>query len=424
MPVTIPENMIYLNPKDFTIRVASAAQAKKHIDASWEAGWALGMNREQLDRFYAKEAQSEWYKNYMSLKWVLVRKDDFDGEPLSFVETHRHQALLKPKSTVSSAKGVFYNITAVVTSVAHRKKGYATYLMKLLHYILLNPTSPGEPPSHIPAFPSEWGSPPPPVPDHLIQHIPRPIASILWADIPISFYEKCTIGNKLGTGYNYFKSSNQACTFDLLHTEHQKTNTEWDIVYPKDIEEITRLLLDSNKKMMNDSDDSAKGSFTQDPSTPGALTYIATRASFVETRAEWAKEIPPDKYPLGVRSKNVEGENTIVLFALESFDLGRKFLITEINNLRSEQVGSLLMKLDEINSDITGGRYSKAEFWGIDNDSIEWFDKFREECKGSGRNLQTSIRSGVGHHVLGVCNYTNPGEDALKMVDNQMWNWC
>nr|XP_018267325.1 uncharacterized protein I303_01310 [Kwoniella dejecticola CBS 10117]OBR89483.1 hypothetical protein I303_01310 [Kwoniella dejecticola CBS 10117] len=371
------------------------------------------------------------------LNRVLVRKDDFDGEPLSFAETHRHSALYKPKSTSGATderieQGIFYNITAVVTPLAHRRRGYATHLMKLLHYTLLNPSSPGDPPSHIPPFPIEWGSPPPAIPDHLAQQIPSPIAATLWADIDPSFYERCTIGNVDGTGYNYHADWNRVCTFDLLppasvNSQNEPEEYQWNTIHLKKMDEVKATLHDSIYKSIQRAGDSPKTIFTQDPTTAGALTYIGTRASFVDPRPEWATKIRAEQYPLGIKSikKTKDGndeEESIVLFALESFYLGEKFLITKIDDVQSDQIGSMVAELDKINHE-TGAKYSQAEFWGIDPDSTKWFESLQRECERSGRSFRTGIRSGEGKHVLAVCDYTQPGKDGFQMQDTQMWNW-
>ncbi|WVQ62017.1 uncharacterized protein L199_000150 [Kwoniella botswanensis] len=412
-----------LDPTQYTIRIASAEQAEEHEKACFEMPyWRCGMNWDQFLEFGHGETQAEWVKDDAMLTWVLVRKDDYDGPVYSILATHRKKALIKPRFGLEVIDGYWYNITAVITPIEHRGHGYATHLIRLLHYILLNPLSPGDPPSPIPSFPIEWGSPPPPVPSYLKDAIPRPCASVLWADIPMSFYESCTIG-LTGKGYEYRKEWNSRLVFDL-HLDNRTRTVEgqdiWDLIHQEDLEEIKSILTESTKSNINKSKTSSKSLWTHDPSTKGSLTFIGTRGSFIVPPTEWKNNSKP--LPLGVRLRSPtdeDGEDTaIVMFALENFLVEPRLLLTYVHNLQPDQVSSLLEVLEDVVRD-TNAPWTQGEIWGfnLSNPSDSWVKELENM---EDRNVKIDIRDGLRSHVLGVCNYLDEG---AEMVDHQMWSW-
>lgn len=81
------------------------------------------------------------------------------------------------KSGVVGTK-IGYGIASVFCGEEHRGKGYASHMMRLLHYALA-------PPHSLPSFPEEWGTPP----QHdLALHDAQ--LSVLYSDVG-DFYSQC-----------------------------------------------------------------------------------------------------------------------------------------------------------------------------------------------------------------------------------------
>lgn len=98
----------------------------------------------------------------------------------------------------------------------HAGRGCATFMLKLLHYCLADP-------SNLPAFPSEWGAPPC-LTSAERKQVPYGIASMLWSDVGATFYEKCTIGRDL-PGWVLLEEENQEVVWKLQTPKEEK---DWD----------------------------------------------------------------------------------------------------------------------------------------------------------------------------------------------------
>ncbi|WRT64313.1 uncharacterized protein IL334_001245 [Kwoniella shivajii] len=249
--------------KNFTIRIASPEQKLGHARACYEIEpWRGGMTWDEFVAFCETESRCDWAKNNRAITWVLVKRDEYDGECYSFVETHRMDCFIKSRYDQSNGvkgeikKDTWYNLTAVVTPIRHRYmltdtilgNGYATHLIQLLHYVLISPSSPGDPPSHVPSFPIEqWGEPPLPISEDLLDLIPKGCASVLWADIPIEFYAKCKIGLD-GKGYNYDPTENTRLTWSISHipapitVNNQVKSHKWEPIHNDSLKGISNML--------------------------------------------------------------------------------------------------------------------------------------------------------------------------------------
>jgi GNAT superfamily N-acetyltransferase len=76
-------------------------------------------------------------------------------------------------------EAVGYGIASVFTLPAYRKRGYASHMMKLLHRVLA-------PSSSLPAFPTEWGTPP-----GIPPSFGNAVVSVLYSDVGENFYRLC-----------------------------------------------------------------------------------------------------------------------------------------------------------------------------------------------------------------------------------------
>lgn len=110
---------------------------------------------------------------------------------------------------------VAYGIASVYTPERHREKGYAKHLMRLLHFVLGNP-------SLLPPFPSEIWGPPPIIPSNRKDKYGQGVASGLYSDVGSKFYGLC------GPGID--KAANEKAWI-----EHDPIGTIW----PADANDVT-----------------------------------------------------------------------------------------------------------------------------------------------------------------------------------------
>lgn len=76
-------------------------------------------------------------------------------------------------------EGSGYGIASVYTQPHLRKKGYASHMMRLLHYVIAAPEL-------LPTFPESWGLPP-----KASSETANGIVSVLYSDVGEEFYAKC-----------------------------------------------------------------------------------------------------------------------------------------------------------------------------------------------------------------------------------------
>ncbi|KAG9049106.1 hypothetical protein FS837_011118 [Tulasnella sp. UAMH 9824] len=167
--------MTPIPPSQLTIKQATPSQIELSRRLTW-AEWNRGRSVEEYLREYAETDQCSFSTNDRYLTWVLVPRDDSDTLAfLSSCETYRRKIVVKHDSGTKEAVG--YGIASVFTRPDFRGKGYATHLMRLLHWVLA-------PHELLPRFPFEiWGSPP-------SQTLGDATVSVLYSDVG-GFYERC-----------------------------------------------------------------------------------------------------------------------------------------------------------------------------------------------------------------------------------------
>ncbi|RXK42123.1 hypothetical protein M231_00480 [Tremella mesenterica] len=181
----IPSDVIPL--KELMVVMAKGKQEEEHLYECWLT-WGCGLTLQEFtDVAHEEMTTSGWAQNHGDTVWALVRRSDPQGSILSACETHRTRGFLKQKGGNKVENAWYYGMTCVVTPAQHQRKGYATHLLRLMHYILASPL-------HLPTFPSEWGSPPSPIPIELEEYFPPAWGTFLSSEIGPDFYYRCLVG--------------------------------------------------------------------------------------------------------------------------------------------------------------------------------------------------------------------------------------
>ncbi|WVQ82684.1 hypothetical protein IAT38_004816 [Cryptococcus sp. DSM 104549] len=402
--------------KDFTIRLASEDQGVKHGDACFEVeNWRNGKTYEEWTAYGDQEvAEAEYAKDFGALTWVLVRKDDPEGEVYSALGTNRTKCFVKGKGETEVKEGWWYNITAVVTPNRYRGYSYATHLIRLLHYVLTSPSLPSAfPPPLIPPFPSAWGTPPPPIPQELRQYLPRANGAMLWSDVPIEYYGNCSVGEKGGRGFASSEEINKRMVWNLRPVDSlaDASDEVWVPIWQDDLPAVLDAMSAAYRRQLEQTDTSARAAFIQDPATPGAVTLTAARSGFGR-QPEWRTK----PIPWGLRLRGKDGEEDVVVtFSMYCHFIAPRLLITCIHNVTPAQLPSMLRALDKAVAD-AGAPWVEGEAWGLDTES-----ELVKAWEGlEGREVRHDVRKGLLNHVLGVVWYD---DEEVDVLDTQMWSW-
>lgn len=149
----------------------------------WLAGRGYKTAEEVLEFLRLANAPTPdhpWALDDNIVSWGLVPRDNTSTtDLLSHCDTYRRKGVItRPDGTQTEVTS--YVMSAVFTPDQHRGKGYATHMMRLMHYALA-------PKDKLPPFPSAWGAPPTNI-------LGDAAFSVLYSDVGPRFYAKCTKG--------------------------------------------------------------------------------------------------------------------------------------------------------------------------------------------------------------------------------------
>ncbi|ORX37819.1 hypothetical protein BD324DRAFT_650364 [Kockovaella imperatae] len=366
--------------------------------------WGAHLSPERYITDSERDFKEDWGKDGALQVWALVRRDDPQGSILSACATQRRTGLVKRKGSSEVEKSHVYGIASVVTPVQNHKRGYASHMLKLLHYILADP-------SLIPSFPELWGQPPQ-APDRKV--IPYGIASILWSDVGSIFYSKCTIG-QTRPGWVMPETKQSEIIWKTRAPALQEGDERWERIRPTELPSIGQELRQSSVDALKSVDTSSKTVYTTDPSSVGLLDFIPLRGSWT-----WEDKDFNTADPCGLRFRseyNGGSQDTIIIFGTFNASLGRRTLITYVHNLDPRDLSSLLRVIDAIAFPL-----DQKEGWIFGLEESRHAELIKAWQAESGREAKYGHRAEVMGHLLGVAYYGPEGEHEL--LDPQMYSWC
>ncbi|WVQ74812.1 hypothetical protein IAR50_004418 [Cryptococcus sp. DSM 104548] len=390
--------------QDYTIKSASKEQERQHALAGYDH-WQKGEPFEEYHKVCVRERQeSKWGKDAL-VTWVLVRKDDPEGEIYSGCETYRRQGLIKRQGASDIERGYVYCIASVVTPKSHGRKGYATRLLSLLHRHL-------SPASALPVPAAGGLDAPLPLPPKVKEQVPKAIGSYLWSDVGSHFYAKCAMGEGR-EGWVVDDTQCSQLVWKILPPATTSTVTGgWSWIHLRDLEGIAPLLSSRLQSALRTTDTSQHSVFNTDPASPGVLDFVPVKGSWKRPTSE--------PLPVGIRIPSPEGEeeDAIVLFAVSCIHISERFLITHISNLSPAQLPLLLEAVDSLAAS-SGLGPTEGWVWdlGLSGGLVDAWKK------QDGREVQVGRREEIGGHLLAVAWYGEE-EGGGKMGNGEIWNWA
>ncbi|OWZ66062.1 hypothetical protein AYX15_02604 [Cryptococcus neoformans] len=426
----IPSNL-----QDFTIKAANLTQAKQYSTEAYPIWGSDGQTYKEYWGAYQKECNLAPWGRDLFLTWVLVRKNDPDGEIYAGCKTYQRQAFVKHRNADTIEEGYIYAIACVLTPKKHLRKssnyiislssysyicnicfsgnGYATHFLSLLHGHLGDPKTLSSMPE-----PSGKEEPSRPSTSKITSRAPKALGSILWSDIGSRFYSRCLIGQgRSGWVVDDFLNG------ELIWKVKPSTGPLEDIfslIFEEDLVSVGEELSLSAMEKLERSDTSKRSVFVPDPSSPGGL-------SFLPVKTLW-KDPTGTPRPVGIRVKTSSSscstkspflkssEDAIILFTISPPSTWDHLLVTYISNLSPSQLPSILRALDIL---ATEAGQKEGCVWGLDLGS-ELVQTWKEL---PGREVRVGRKGEVDGHLLGVAWYGKE-EDKGVCGDGQMWGWC
>lgn len=177
------------------------------------------------------------------------------------------------------------------------------------------------------------------------------------------------------------------------------------------MEGVTKELEDAFKADFKDVK-SDQAAIQTSPANVGTLPFLPLWSLAEVTLEPEART----KHPFGLRKKNPNGKDIIVILTPGLKAIYNRLCITLHHNLRPEDVPSLLAKMDEL---APAKDTKEGQMWGIDpaGELGKAFQALSE------REVDQHVRQGMKGHLLAVASYLPNGEP-VDLLDSQIWNWC
>ncbi|KAI0674402.1 hypothetical protein C8Q78DRAFT_967627 [Trametes maxima] len=179
----------------YTATPAQTIESRKRTADQWARGLSL-------EAYLERDSIMDTHEHAAGGKlvtWVLApRASPTTLDFLCSCETFRRMGIVAKRAKEVDAREVrevtAYGIASVYTPPRNRGKGYAKYMMRLLHWALA-PRS-----ALPPSFPAEWGAPPD---DELLRSagVANGQFSVLYSDVGRDFYQAAGLGPSTKDGW-------------------------------------------------------------------------------------------------------------------------------------------------------------------------------------------------------------------------------
>lgn len=365
-----------------------------------------------------ERAKYPWAQHGKLQNWALIRRSDPQKEVYAACGTFCISALVRRSAAAEVEDTFAYSICSVVTPTKHQRKGHATHLLRLLHYVF------GEP-SQLPPFPSAWGQPPALSPE-MRKVVPYAIASLLWSDVGSTFYEKVSIGQDL-PGWKVVPDSNHELTWKLLPASSGPTDLSfgsvlpdgWSWIYESDYPSVAQELKQAILRRFK-ADKSDDILWALDPTSPGNLQYVHTRGrTWPVPQPDWRTDAASE--PCGVRAPGLghAGGDAICLFTRWMPAISEdRLLVFCSEGLGPKSVGPVLKVLDGLCAGPASETLKGGMIWGLDEVAVQAFRETQE------RDVKYEQRGEVEGHLFGAAMYTPGAQGRLLDSEAHMWAWC
>lgn len=160
------------------------------------------------------------------------------------LDRYKRRGLIRYPGSAEVQEVTCYGVACVYTPPHKRGKGYASHMMRLLHWVTSGRTSE----YNLPQFPVEWGAPPPEVAE-----AGNGMFSILYSDLGENFYKQAGPGIEKAGGWEARDPISTIWNIpQKVEVQHGTADSEWswlkhgdlDAFWVKDVQFIRRTMED------------------------------------------------------------------------------------------------------------------------------------------------------------------------------------
>lgn len=335
--------------------------------------------------------------NSKLITWILAPRDD--PTSLDFMcscETYRRRGLVQyrgsneRKSEIQEV--VCYGIASVCTPLDKRGRGYASHMMRLLHWVLSGRGAG----YNLPEFPIEWGQPPPEV-----EQAGKGLFSVLYSDIG-EFYQKTGPGLVESGGWE---------TRDAV-------STVWEVPQePLDLQSnpgFTWLKREDIDQLWAKDVELIKGSISDMPTLTGWTAFVSFLpdegvASFQFHRSIVGTEDPVSLDIFGVERNHTNvGQPTYAVWSVDMHPLPPTLIVIRLH-ATEKTFPDLIQK---IQGAARRHGIARMEIWNLPKDLVDLATPL------GGKTFERD------EHLPAIKWYGKGDTTSIRWVFNEKFCWC
>ncbi|KAF8550298.1 hypothetical protein OG21DRAFT_1446737 [Imleria badia] len=312
-----------------TLFRATPAQVHQSRKRTWLKWGGLLTEEQYLDR-EAKLDAMEHAINSRMITWVLAPRDD--PTTLDFMcacETYKRHGLIRYPGSTEVQEVTYYGVASVFTPPYKRGKGYASRMMRLLHWVTSGRTSE----NNLPQFPTEWGAPPPDVAE-----AGNGMFSVLYNDVRENFYQEAGPGIEKAGGW---ETRNPISTIWKIPQEAEvqqdSTDSEWTWLKPGDFDAFWKRDVQLIRRTMENLAESSPDYRSERPKAFVTCLPNEGVGSFQIFRSKLAADGIVSMDVWGVEKKFTDiGHPTYATWSVDVHPLPPTLIVTRISSTESE----------------------------------------------------------------------------------------
>ncbi|KAF8446282.1 hypothetical protein L210DRAFT_3474926 [Boletus edulis BED1] len=385
-----------------TLFRATPAQVLESRRRTWPEWGGVLTEGQYLERDNQMDAM-EHATDSKTITWVLAPRDNPNTlDFASACETYKRKGLVRYSGSREVQEATCYGVACVFTPPHKRGKGYASHMLRLLHWVTSRRTSEPGPLFH---FPAEWGVPP-----SEVEEVENGLFSILYSAVGDSFYWETGPGVEKSGGW---ETRHPISTIwevpEQGEVEQGDTDNEWTSLKYEDLDAFWAKDVQLIRRMMEILPLSSPDYHTERPTA--FVTYLPDRGvgSFHIFRSMFAVDSIVSMDIWGIEKKGSCTDQPIyATWTVDTKPLPPVLVITRLSATEAD-FPALVKRIQEI---ARRNRIRKMEAWNVPSYLLE------AAARTGGKTFARQKR-------LPAFKWYGEGETAeVEWVFNEKFCWC